>query len=114
MPNVCESTLYCVLGFDSRSSRFLLNSPFMIESSEHTRALLRDAGIDACAFRDLLDAEAVTSVPVTDTRALFAQVRELGLGVGVLTSDDRSFTEDFLQVEGITGACMILPLQDDR
>ena len=48
-----------------------------------------------------MDAQPIVWLPLADTAALFAAVRSLGLGVAVLTADDRAPTAAFLAQEGV-------------
>lgn len=96
-----NETLFQLLGYDSTMETFTPTAAFMIEPNSVVHKMVREAGIDADVFFSHLRAQPTPFAPITDTRALFARCKTAGLYVGVLTSDDRQSTLEFLEQQGV-------------
>ena len=98
-----DEFLYTILGFDISTGRFIDGSLFMTATNAEVYSELAGHGVDTQRFQAALKAAAAKAkhVPLTDTQALFTDVRNLGLSVAILTSDDRVHTREFLTSTGI-------------
>lgn len=93
-----DEHLYTVLGFDVSTGRFVDGSLFMTGTNAEVYDELAEHGVDTHSFQAALKAATAKArhMPLADTKALFTDVRALGLSVAVLTSDDRVNARAFL------------------
>ena len=83
----CESMphdsewLFGIMGYDGATDRFLDGSSVMMDPTEVSKALIQSHGVDADLFFSKVEGHTIHSVPITNTAALFEQVREYGLKV---------------------------------
>eukprot|EP01048_Picozoa_sp_COSAG05_P016633 COSAG05_NODE_2169_length_3442_cov_5.100808_2_plen_228_part_00 len=102
-----DEHLFSVLGFDSSTGRFSPTQGFMVDTNHTLAANMHSRGIDSKLFFETLAAQPLRNVPLADTASLFNTMREAGLQVGVLTSDDRASAERFLAGEGVAVDAMV-------
>eukprot|EP00658_Telonema_sp_P-2_P014402 TRINITY_DN15473_c0_g1_i2.p1 TRINITY_DN15473_c0_g1~~TRINITY_DN15473_c0_g1_i2.p1 ORF type:complete len:265 (-),score=51.29 TRINITY_DN15473_c0_g1_i2:302-1096(-) len=102
-----DELLFELLGFDSRSERFVDGSSFMMDPSDVIRAHLESHGVSGELFTAEMDTQVVVPVPLTYTVGLFDEVRAKGFKVAILTSDDRKHAQAFLDQEGVTVDAMV-------
>jgi phosphoglycolate phosphatase len=118
-----ERELFQTMGFDSASGRVLADGPLVVAPMAHLRALtvnvLREAGLPSeKAEADVAEAwftpDPIASArPLADLPSLFTQLRQRGLKIAVITTDDRLPTQATLAGLGVTELVDALACADD-
>jgi phosphoglycolate phosphatase len=118
-----DGPLYAMLGYDPGTHVVApgggLAATPMARLRDRAREVLIGEGLTAAAADDALRAAwhapdpVALAHPLTDLRALFAQLQSGGRRVAIATSDDREPTERTLAGLGLTGAFDALVCADD-
>lgn len=103
------------LGCDEQG-RTRRGSEFMVATHEQSRdRIARDVGKEAAdVFQEFLhEMQQPKAVPMVPLAELFGELKQAGIQVAVLTTDDRRFTDECFETEGVSGLIDTIICGDD-